>query len=68
MHGAGSEANGLITGRVDGGANFMSANPMSVTIVDMLGRMVKKFDLNGDKMISLPKGVYIANGKKFIVM
>lgn len=64
----GSEANGLIIGRVDGGANFMSANPMSVTIVDMLGRMVKKFDLNGDKMISLPKGVYIANGKKFIVM
>ncbi len=49
------------------GVVLKTSKDMSVTIVDMLGRVVNKAMVNGEEHISLPKGVYMANNKKFIV-
>lgn len=40
---------------------------MEVNIYNMLGSLIDRFNLNGSKTIDLPTGIYIANGKKFVI-
>lgn len=46
---------------------FSTLNSLEVKIYNVIGELVDSFNLNGSKIIDLPSGVYIANGKKFII-
>ena len=49
------------------GAIFTCAEDVKVNLFDLNGRLVKNFNLNGSEFVELAAGIYIANGKKFIV-
>ena len=49
------------------GAIFTCAEDVKVNLFDLNGRLVKNFNLNGSEFVELAPGIYIANGKKFIV-
>lgn len=49
------------------GAIFTCAEDVKVNLFDLSGRLVKNFNLNGSEFVELAAGIYIANGKKFIV-
>lgn len=57
-----------IVGR-NGSATFSSGDSMMVTVHNVLGQQMARFELNGSesKTIELPSGVYVAGGQKFIV-
>lgn len=56
----------LIIASVNGGAQFIGYEEC-VDVYNMMGTLVATFPLNGVRYVELPKGVYIANGKKFVV-
>ena len=56
----------LIIASVNGGAQFIGYEER-VDVYNMMGTLVATFPLNGVRYVELPKGVYIANGKKFVV-
>lgn len=49
------------------GAIFTCGEETAVNVFDLNGRQVKAFKLNGSEFVTLAPGVYVANGKKFIV-
>lgn len=49
------------------GAIFTCGEETVVNVFDLNGRQVKAFKLNGSEFVTLAPGVYVANGKKFIV-
>lgn len=58
--------NDLIIASVAGGVQFIGYEER-VDVYSMMGTLVATFPLNGVRYVELPKGVYIANGKKFVV-
>lgn len=59
--------NGLLVVGKTGCATFSSGAEQTVNVHNVLGQQVASFVLNGSKTISLPSGVYVAGGQKFIV-
>ena len=59
--------NGLLVVGRTGCATFSSGAEQTVNVHNVLGQQVASFMLNGSKTISLPSGVYVAGGQKFIV-
>lgn len=49
------------------GAIFTCGEETAVNVFDLNGRQVKAFKLGGSEFVTLAPGVYVANGKKFIV-
>ncbi|MBR6757411.1 MAG: exo-alpha-sialidase [Bacteroidaceae bacterium] len=56
----------LIIASVNGGAQFIGYEAR-VDVYNMMGTLVATFPLNGTRYVELPQGIYIANGKKFVV-
>ena len=65
IEGVTAEDDMIIVG-IDGGAQFIGNEPR-VDVYNTMGMLVETFSLNGVRNVELPAGVYIANGKKFVV-
>ncbi len=52
----------------DGQVNFKNfGETVDVTVCDMMGRTHTSFELEDEATITLPRGVYVALGKKFVI-
>lgn len=60
-------SNGLLIVGKRGCATFASDAQQRVQVYNVLGQQMCSFELNGSHTVSLPQGVYVANGQKFIV-
>ena len=61
-----AESEELIIANVPGGAQFIGGQT-EVKVFNMMGNLVRAFQLDGVEYVELPSGIYIANGQKFIV-